>query len=581
MIEPGRKRRWVALSIALVAIACCVGLLSVVYRRADWPRWALARAREASAPWNHHLYALLARRYPALAPYLRLWAAEGALPTMDSVQALRDLAEYQPDGPVALQAHVALARYYADLESPETIAEYNAALAIDERTDIRLELAWYLEDEGATSSAYTQYLKIIDDGRHDAFVGARRTATNALTLARDLIDRGHAYDALDALYGVADCQAYCLRAEAYRRVGQYDDAAAMSPLCAACPDQAVATSGQAGSSGTSEAPSAASPIDLWKETWALEENADYAAALPIYLQVATTDSIYADDAAYRAWVLARRAGDAEASATALALLGQTQPSWLAQRATGTLQLCIGTDYPAEAVDGLAAPVLARVSALDELGLDDLAHQELRLAALVSEQPEMIQRMAQELLGRGYTTEAWSLASAYLRREACAPRAMWTLAYPRPYEELVLSSSEANGVDPALVWAVMRQESAYSPEVVSVAGAKGLMQIMPATQSSYCQSGRAPCAPGASFVPEANIAMGAMHLRTYLDYYGGDVELAVLAYNAGPTNVDEWLADPHVADRDDLLRLVGFGETREYLERVLRDRLIYAELYRDR
>jgi soluble lytic murein transglycosylase len=73
-------------------------------------------------------------------------------------------------------------------------------------------------------------------------------------------------------------------------------------------------------------------------------------------------------------------------------------------------------------------------------------------------------------------------------------------------------------------------------------------------------------------------MGAAHLRKYREYYDGDLELAVLAYNAGPGNVDQWLAVLNVHDRDDLLRLAWFGETREYLQRVMLDRLVYQALY---
>jgi soluble lytic murein transglycosylase len=80
------------------------------------------------------------------------------------------------------------------------------------------------------------------------------------------------------------------------------------------------------------------------------------------------------------------------------------------------------------------------------------------------------------------------------------------------------------------------------------------------------------------VPEFSIQMGAAHLREYLTQYDEEVELALMAYNAGSGNLNEWLADPNVHDRDDLLRLAWFGETREYLERVMLDQLVYRTLY---
>jgi soluble lytic murein transglycosylase len=73
-------------------------------------------------------------------------------------------------------------------------------------------------------------------------------------------------------------------------------------------------------------------------------------------------------------------------------------------------------------------------------------------------------------------------------------------------------------------------------------------------------------------------MAAWLLRFLLDYYDGDVELAIAAYNGGAGSVDAWLADPLVSDRDDFLRWIGFGSTREYLERVSLYYSIYQQLY---
>jgi len=572
--QRGKRTRiaLVALGALLMALAVGAGL---AYKYADWSPWALKRAQEVGSPRNRWLYWLLARRRPALEPYTRLWLAESELPDMEAVQSLHDLGEYLPDGPLALSAHVALARYYAGIESPQTVVQYEAALAIDDRADIRLELARYLETQAAARSAYSHYLQLLGPNRPDAFVGARRTAPNSTVLAQDLLRRGYLNDVVDVLYRVGGCEAYCLRAEAFQRLGRAAEASATAAMCAECSETRDATgSGDA----TPDTQAAATPLELWNKTWALEEAADYAALLSIYLDLATTGSVYADDAAYRALILSRRLEDSATEAKSLRLLAETQPSWLAYRVSGELPLCVRDDFPAEAVSDLTAGTMARVVALDELVLPELAHQELRLTALVSETPEVLQRMAQELLTRGYTTEAWSLASAYLRRDRCAPRAFWELAYPRPHEEAVQSAAQAEGVDEALLWAVMRQESAYQPEIVSWAGARGLMQIMPFTHEEYCEAGEAPCAPGSSFIPDYNIRMGAAHLRKGREYYDGDLELAVLAYNAGPGNVDQWLADPNVHDRDDLLRLAWFGETREYLQRVMLDRLVYQALY---
>ena len=85
-------------------------------------------------------------------------------------------------------------------------------------------------------------------------------------------------------------------------------------------------------------------------------------------------------------------------------------------------------------------------------------------------------------------------------------------------------------------------------------------------------------PGDAYSPERNIRMGAWFLDYLLDYFDGDLELAILAYNAGVASVESWLEDPLVEDRDDLIRWVWYGESREYLERVSLAYRIYQGLY---
>jgi soluble lytic murein transglycosylase len=107
-----------------------------------------------------------------------------------------------------------------------------------------------------------------------------------------------------------------------------------------------------------------------------------------------------------------------------------------------------------------------------------------------------------------------------------------------------------------------------------------MQVMPPTQAWIAEQLGEDIPPGEAFVPEANIRMGAWFLRFLLDYYDDDMELAMAAYNGGAGSVDSWQADLLVSDRDDLLRWIGFGETREYLERVSLNYRVYQALYAD-
>ncbi len=134
------------------------------------------------------------------------------------------------------------------------------------------------------------------------------------------------------------------------------------------------------------------------------------------------------------------------------------------------------------------------------------------------------------------------------------------------------------MDPLLIWAVMREESRYGPEALSYVGARGLMQVMPATQTWIAEQMGEELSPGDAYTPEASVRMGAWFLRFLTDHFDGDLELVIAAYNGGAGSVGIWLDDPLVRDRDDLLRWIGYGETREYLAKVSLSYRVYQTLY---
>jgi len=103
--------------------------------------------------------------------------------------------------------------------------------------------------------------------------------------------------------------------------------------------------------------------------------------------------------------------------------------------------------------------------------------------------------------------------------------------PQRIHELVSDASARDQVPPGLIRAVLMAESAGDPSALSVAGAQGLMQIMPATARS--------CGIDNAFDPNENVACGTSYLKTLLDRYHGNATLAVAAYNAGPGAVDRY------------------------------------------
>jgi soluble lytic murein transglycosylase len=306
----------------------------------------------------------------------------------------------------------------------------------------------------------------------------------------------------------------------------------------------------------------------------LEAQGRLTETLSIYARLGETDTYLADDAAYRLYVLAQRVGDDEAQAEGKALLDGFSLNWLALRATeGEFKL---PTAPSMVVVG--GDILDKAMALELIGREDLAHMELVLAARFRRAPEVDLAMAKALVSKGYVSDGQSIAEAYIEDHPRAPLAFWRLSYPRPYSATVEAAAAEFDVDPLLIWAIMREESRYDPEALSYVGARGLMQIMPSSQVWIAERLGEDISPGDAFTQEASIRMGAWFLHFLLDHFDGDLELAIAAYNGGAGSVDSWQADPLVSNRDDLLRWIRFGETREYLERVSLSYRVYQELY---
>ncbi len=439
----------------------------------------------------------------------------------------------------------------------------------------------------------------------------RRTGHDPLAVAKDLLAATYNSDALDTLRNVDDPKAWPLRAEALAALGRYTEAeAAYRTWLEQAPADTAAQMGLASvlshldrgdealalyrKVDTAESRLAQAdlladanpdqalalyrslpyPVALWDATAILETQGRLTETLPLYAAVAASDSTFADDAAYRLYVLGQRLGDRQAQEQGRTLLDQAGRNWLALRA-GQASFSLDAAPPLAAA---GEEIQAKVASLDAIGRGDLARQELALAARFAASPEMKLAMAQALMARGEVTLAQSSAAGYLQDHPYASAAFWQLSYPRPYSATVQAAAREFQVDPLLIWAVMRAESAYDPEALSGAGARGLMQIMPATQEWIAGQLGETLPPGAAFTPEANVRMGAWYLHSLLQYFNGDLELAIAAYNGGAASVDGWQKDPLVKNRDDFLRWIGYGQTREYLERVSLNTQIYRALY---
>lgn len=152
-----------------------------------------------------------------------------------------------------------------------------------------------------------------------------------------------------------------------------------------------------------------------------------------------------------------------------------------------------------------------------------------------------------------------------------------LALPLRHDDIIRQQAEAKNLDPALIAAVIYQESRFRPRESS-AGALGLMQLLPDTAHFIAgKTGGSKFTTEDLATPQINIQYGAWYLRYLLDQFDDNEMTALAAYNAGIGNVQEWLAkdgQTHITDLDQ----IRFPETREYVKNVLEARDEYRVEY---
>jgi soluble lytic murein transglycosylase len=145
-----------------------------------------------------------------------------------------------------------------------------------------------------------------------------------------------------------------------------------------------------------------------------------------------------------------------------------------------------------------------------------------------------------------------------------------LRYPLKYEQIVRGHAKNYELDPALVAAVIYQESKFRADAKSESGAIGLMQLQPDTARGIAiRTGGTRFQTSDLYNPEINVRYGSWYLRHLLNKYDGDERTALAAYNAGQRNVDLWRAAGEG---------IQFSETRAYVERVEELKGVYRRAY---
>lgn len=152
----------------------------------------------------------------------------------------------------------------------------------------------------------------------------------------------------------------------------------------------------------------------------------------------------------------------------------------------------------------------------------------------------------------------------------------SLRFPLAYKDTIEQAAINTQLDEALIYAIARQESAFAEDVVSHAGARGLMQLMPATAKEQARhSGVKNHRTRDLFKPDHNIKLGSAYFSGLLEEFDGNRILATAAYNAGKHRVKRWLKVPQEPLTADIwVEIIPFSETRQYVQNVLTYSVIY-------
>ena len=212
------------------------------------------------------------------------------------------------------------------------------------------------------------------------------------------------------------------------------------------------------------------------------------------------------------------------------------------------------------------------------GLDSDAQASVRwLLARPGQDVDALLAWSEGLAARGWGSAAVRLAWQAATRAPNDPRVLRAI-FPWPNRAAVEAEAGEFGVDPLVLAGLVRQESVFDLEALSAAGARGLAQLLPGTAAQTARGLDVTFYPEWITVPDLNLHLGAAHLAELLRRFGGRVDAAVAAYNAGITPVTRWLARPGADDPDQFLELIPFQETRGYVRAVLRNRELYRALY---
>lgn len=330
---------------------------------------------------------------------------------------------------------------------------------------------------------------------------------------------------------------------------------------------------------------------LWRLGWALWEIEDYRGARLAWteLSLITSDSEYVPASLYWSARAADQMGavnEAKLSYRALdSTFTHSYYSVIRRRASVSDSVFELPLVPPSLDDLCLSPGLhsRKFGLLAAMQLPDLALKEW--AAAQREQPVspgFTWWMAQVQFWDGDRLEAWRTTrtklGAYIRTGGQRPDDFYRIAYPLDHDSAVVELSREYRLDPHFVFGVICQESHFEQEIVSPAGAIGLMQLMPNAASIQARKLGLDFSTPRLYSPDFNLRIGIAHLAELMSEFNGDTVLALASYNAGKNAALEWQTEYGNRSRDVFIERIPYRETRLFVKRVFEHTAAYRRLY---
>lgn len=304
--------------------------------------------------------------------------------------------------------------------------------------------------------------------------------------------------------------------------------------------------------------------------WALREQ-DWAAlerTLPLLSDSARDENVW------RYWqaILHDQRGDMDAAQASLAQLAQERDYYgflAADRLGKPYALNHQRLLPSQASTAMQQPVVARVEELHYHG--EYLQAQSEWYKLLQDTTDLTQQQDLALLA---TQKGWYRMAIDAATHAEAWDAL-DQRFPTAYEDVFSKQAATWRVPGTELMAIARRESAFFPQAQSPVGARGLMQIMPATGEAVAASLGQRHSEAELFNVEHNVALGSAYYRQLLDRFGGNRPFALAAYNAGPHRVDRWRTQTGQGlPVESWVETIPFQETRNYVQAVLTYNVIF-------